>query len=78
MRKVAALLTIASMVFGTAIPVRAVSLTSRFQSTIDAILAEPYQPSYVPLGIDGAFGSGAVLGCCHAPWAIRRSARLQR
>jgi hypothetical protein len=66
MHKVAALLTVTLVVLGTAIPARAVSLTSRFQSTIDGILAEPYQPDYVPLGFDGAFGLAAVLNTAPA------------
>jgi hypothetical protein len=43
MRTVALLFTIEPMALGAACPAGAVSLTSRFQSTIDAILAEPYQ-----------------------------------
>src|SRR5262245_62929099 len=66
MRKIAALLAIVSVLLGAAIPAGAVSLTSRFQSTIDAILAEPYQPNYVPFGIDSAFGSAAVLNTAPA------------
>jgi hypothetical protein len=66
MRTVALLFTIALVALGAAIPARAVSLTSRFQSTIDAILAEAYQPSYVPLGIDSAFGPAAVLNTASA------------
>lgn len=33
----------------------AASPADRFQSTVAAILAEPYQPDYVPLGVDSAF-----------------------
>ena len=66
MRKVAALLTIVPVLLGAVVPAGAVSLTSRFQSTIDAILAEPYQPNYVPQGIDSAFGSAAVLNTAPA------------
>jgi len=33
---------------------------AQFQATIDAILAEPYQPDYVPLGYDSAFGAAVV------------------
>jgi len=60
MRRVASLFTIALMALGVASPAGAASLASRFQSTIDEILAEPYQPDYVPQGTDRAFGSAAV------------------
>ncbi len=33
---------------------------SRFQSALDQILAEPYQPDYVPSGDDAAFGDANV------------------
>src|SRR3954469_22670605 len=54
----------------------------RFASTVDTILAQPYQPDYVPLGFDAAFDtpvantapaedytSGSIPGAPdHADW----------
>src|SRR5436190_18951863 len=34
---------------------RADAPAARFASTVSAVLAEPYQPDYVPLGLDSAF-----------------------
>jgi predicted alpha/beta-fold hydrolase len=35
-------------------------LQSRFDGVVQQILAEPYQPAYVPVGFDSAFGSANV------------------
>ena len=36
-------------------------LASTYRATVDQILAQPYQPQYVPLGYDSAFPYGGVL-----------------
>jgi hypothetical protein len=35
--------------------------SARFDAAVQHILAEPYQPGYVPTGFDSAFGDGNVL-----------------
>ncbi len=40
--------------------------STRFQTAVQQILAEPYQPNYVPQGYDTAFGSGNVLNTAPA------------
>jgi dienelactone hydrolase len=62
MRIPAALLRIASVfLVGPCLAAAAGPAPAQFQSTLDSILAEPYQPSYVPMGYDSAFGPAAVL-----------------
>jgi dienelactone hydrolase len=39
---------------------------SKFRSTVDEIVAQPYQPNYVPQGYDTAFGSANVLNTAPA------------
>jgi len=39
---------------------------SRLRSTVDEILAQPYQPAYVPSGFDTAFGDANVLDTASA------------
>ena len=43
-----------------AVPAQAASPAARFAATVGAILAQPYQPDYVPLGVDSAFGAQDV------------------
>ena len=40
--------------------------STRFQTAVQQILAEPYQPNYVPQGYDTAFGSSNVLNTAPA------------
>jgi predicted alpha/beta hydrolase len=44
----------------------AASPASQFGATVDSLLGLPYQPDYVPLGTDSAFGSQAVLNTAPA------------
>jgi dienelactone hydrolase len=51
----------------TTLTVTAAEATAaRFKAVVDAILAEPYQPDYVPQGFDAAFGPAAVLNTAPA------------
>jgi dienelactone hydrolase len=62
MRTIAALVAIATATLTLTGPATAgPSAAAQFQATVGAILAEPYQPAYVPLGYDSAFGAAAVL-----------------
>ena len=47
-------------------PAHATSPAARFAATVSSILAQPYQPEYVPLGSDSAFGSQNVLNTAPA------------
>jgi hypothetical protein len=49
-----------------AAPAAAAGPAAQFQSAIDQILAQPYQPNYVPLGYDNAFGDANVLNTAPA------------
>ncbi len=42
------------------------STATRFDSAVQQILAQPYQPNYVPLGFDTAFGDASVLNTAPA------------
>ena len=42
------------------------SPSERLASAVDSILAQPYQPDYVPLGYDSAFGTANVLNTAPA------------
>src|SRR2546422_5228855 len=66
MRTIASLLAIAAATLTATGPVAAGPSATQFQGTVDAILAEPYQPDYVPLGYDSAFGAAAVLNTAPA------------
>jgi dienelactone hydrolase len=44
----------------------AASPASRFADTVDSVLSLPYQPDYVPLGVDSAFGAQSVLNTAPA------------
>src|SRR2546422_5103561 len=66
MRTIASLLAIAAATLTATGPVAAGPSATQFQGTVDAILAEPYQPDYVPLGYDSAFGDAAVLNTAPA------------
>jgi dienelactone hydrolase len=65
MRIHGALLVVAAATLGVA-TASAAGTTAQFQSTVEAILAEPYQPDYVPMGYDSAFGSALVLNTAPA------------
>ena len=55
-------LVLSCVLAGTA----AASPASQFGATVDSLLALPYQPDYVPLGTDSAFGSQGVLNTAPA------------
>jgi dienelactone hydrolase len=55
LRKSIVLAAAALWVAAAAAPAAADSRADRFAATVDHVLAEPYQPAYVPLGNDAAF-----------------------
>jgi hypothetical protein len=55
-------LALSCVLAGTAVA----SPASQFGATVDSLLALPYQPDYVPLGVDSAFGSQGVLNTAPA------------
>ncbi|HEV8437480.1 MAG TPA: hypothetical protein VGT40_05250 [Methylomirabilota bacterium] len=61
MNATTSLIAMAVLMLTLAAPVAADPVATRFRTAIDAILAEPYQPDYVPLGFDSAFGAAGVL-----------------
>jgi hypothetical protein len=44
----------------------AADTASKYRSTVSQILAQPYQPQYVPQGCDTAFSAGSVLNTAPA------------
>jgi hypothetical protein len=44
----------------------AADTASKYRSTVSQILAQPYQPQYVPQGCDTAFPAGSVLNTAPA------------
>src|SRR4051794_33766858 len=58
----AAALAVAAALGGTA----AAGTATRFQTALQQIVAQPYQPNYVPTGFDSAFGSANVLNTAPA------------
>ena len=51
-----------ALILGLAAPAAATAdSAARFHATVDGILAQPYQPDYVPTGTDSAFGAAGVL-----------------
>jgi dienelactone hydrolase len=63
------LLAVTAAVLALTPPVLAASTpqqAQRFDDAVSALLAEPYQPAYVPLGYDTAFGPAAVLNTAPA------------
>jgi len=66
MRIIAARLTVVIAMLAAAWPAVAGPAAVQFQTAVEAILAQPYQPDYVPLGYDSAFGPAAVLNTAPA------------
>jgi predicted alpha/beta-fold hydrolase len=62
------ILVLAAVTAAAALLVTAASAgtSTRFQTAVQQILAQPYQPSYVPEGYDTAFGSANVLNTAPA------------
>ena len=51
-----------ALILGLAAPAAATAdSAARFHATVDGILAQPYQPDYVPTGTDSAFGAAGVV-----------------
>jgi pimeloyl-ACP methyl ester carboxylesterase len=59
---IAVALALAASVASTA----AADTASKYRSTVDQILAQPYQPNYAPQGYDTAFGAANVLNTAPA------------
>src|SRR5207248_3077014 len=59
-RRLVSVLAGVALSWSLAVPAQAASPAARFAATVGAILAQPYQPDYVPLGVDSAFGAQDV------------------
>jgi dienelactone hydrolase len=53
-------LALAAALFALTASSAAAGPTARFRSAVDQILAQPYQPDYVPQGFDSSFGAASV------------------
>ena len=54
-------LALALALFALTASTAAAGTATRFRSAVDQILAQPYQPDYVPQGFDSSFGDANVL-----------------
>ena len=66
-----------ALILGLAAPAAATAdSAARFHATVDGILAQPYQPDYVPTGTDSAFGAARlrspISASFRASWAPRQ------